>query len=344
MIATPTSSRSIRSSGFLLLWPLFFLICGGLGYPSLRRFDPRAIEGLRDTIKYYAITTGEDQSGFRENMRCRVLVPYVARPFYRFAQAYLHSWNPVFFGLLVAASIFCATTACLIVSIGVRVFGDLNLALLGALLYLLNFAVSNLQLAGMVDAGEACLMAAVVWSMLNDKWWLLPAWGLVGAAAKETFVPFAGTFALTWWFISYRRRETRLQELFWVIAMALIGLGTVLGIRAAVVGQFRWPWQIAEQVIGRESYFSAIGKFFTEGSFWYVLGWLLPLGLVRIKIFPKTWVLAALAASVVALILGVEIDSGGNVARALFNISGPLLSLSVAVLITGKSSSLQLAT
>jgi hypothetical protein len=344
MISTPSTPKSIGIRKFLLLWPLFFLICGGLGYPSLSRFDPRAIEGLRDTIKYSAITTGEDQSGFRENMRCRVLVPYVARPFYWFARAHLHSWNPVFFGLLVAASIFCATTACLIVSIGVRVFGDFNLGLLGALLYLLNFAVSNLQLAGMVDAGEACFMAAVVWSLLNDKLWLLALWALFGAAAKETFVPFAGAFALTWWFVGYRRKETSLKNLFWIIALAAIGLGTVLGIRAAVVGQFRWPWQIAEQVIGRDSYFSAIRKFFTEGSFWYVLGWLLPLGLVRIKAFPKTWVLAALAASVVALVLGVEIDSGGNVARALFNISGPLLSLSVAVLISGKSSSVQLAT
>ena len=336
MTASPASTTLIGIRKFLLLWPLFFLICAGLGYPSLRRFDPRVTPGLIDTVKYYAITTGEDQSGFRENMRCRVLVPYVARPFYWFAAAHLHTWNPVFFGLLISASIFCATTACFIVSLGAKLFGDLSIGLLGATLYLLNFAVANSQLAGMVDAGEACLMAAVAWSLLNDKWNWLPVWALFGAAAKETFVPFAGAFALVWWFVGYRRKELRWIELSWVIALAVVGLAVVLGIRAAVVGQLRWPWQLADQVIGRDSYSAAILKLFTEGSFWYVLGWVLPLGLVRIKSFPKTWVWAALAASLVALILGVAIDSGGNVGRAIFNISGPLLSLSVAALISGQ--------
>ena len=166
---------------FVLLWPLFFLICGGLGYPSLRRFDPRVTAGLSDTIKYYAITTGADQSAYADRFKVRVLVPSVARPFYWFALAHFPTWNPVFFGLLVSASIFCATTACLIVSIGGKVFGNPTVGLIGALLYLLNFAVSNLQLAGMIDAGEACFMAAVTWSLLSDKWWLLPLWGLFGS-------------------------------------------------------------------------------------------------------------------------------------------------------------------
>jgi hypothetical protein len=339
LIATPSTPKSIGIRKFLLLWPLFFLICGGLGYPSLRRFDPRTVEGLSDTIKYYAVTTGQDQSRFREIMRCRVLVPYVARPFYWFAQAHISAWNPVFFGLLVSASIFCATTACFVVSMGVKVFDDLSLGLLGALLYLLNFAVSNSHLSGMVDAGEACFLAAVVWSLLNDKWRLLPVWGLFGAAAKETFVPFGILLALTWWFIEYRRNNARWIKLSWVIALAVVGLTVVLGIRFAVIGP-RWPWQIAEQVMGHDSYFSAIRKCFTEASFWYVLGWLLPLGLVRIRAFPKGWVLGALVASVMALWLGVEIDSGGNFGRAVFNISGPLLSLSAAGLISGKRPSL----
>ena len=111
--------------------------------------------------------------------------PYVARPFYWFAQRYLPSWNAGFFGLLVSSALFCATTACLIVSIGNRLFHDLATALLGATLYLLSFAISNLQLSGLIDAGEACFMAAVVWSLLNDKWGLLPLWGLAGGAGKR---------------------------------------------------------------------------------------------------------------------------------------------------------------
>ncbi len=341
MTATLSTSKPVGIRKFLLLWPLFFLICGGLGYPSLRRFDPRVTGGLSDTIKYYAITTGEDQSAFREVMRCRVLVPYIARPFYWFAQSHLPAWNPVFFGLLISASIFCATTACFIVSMGVKVSEDLGVGLVGALLYLLNFAVSNFHLAGMVDAGEACFMAAVAWSLISDKWWLLPLWGLVGAAAKETFVPFAGMFALTWWFIEYRGKQARWMRLLWVIALFVVGLGIALGIRVAVVGQFRWPWQFAEQLKASVGFFAALRECFTESSFWYVFGWLLPLGVIRLKTFPKPWVVAAAVTSILALMFGVYINSGGNFGRAVFNVSGPLLSLSVAALILGKRPSLQ---
>jgi len=55
--------------------------------------------------------------------------------------------------------------------------------------------------------------------------------GLLGAAAKETFVPFASMFALTWWFIEYRRNKAPAAAFIWLIALAIVGLGAVLGIR-----------------------------------------------------------------------------------------------------------------
>jgi hypothetical protein len=334
-------TRTAEHSGlrkFLILWPLFFMICAGLGYPSLRRFDPRVTEGLSDTIKYYAMTTGADTSGFKDLFRCRVLVPFVARPFYWFALYHIPTWNPVFFGLLVSASIFCATTACLIVSTGDRLFGeDVNVGLIGALLYLLNFGVSNLQLAGLVDAGEACFMAALIWSLLNKKWWLLPLWGLFGAAAKETFVPFSSLLALIWWFIEWRRNHARLADFKWVVALALVGLAVVTAIHASVSGHFQWPWQIAQQARAGVNVFTAFLKIFTERSFWYVFGWLLPLGLIRMRSFPKPWVVSASAATCLALAFATYNNSGGTVGRASFNIIGPLLSLSVASLLARKS-------
>src|SRR5215210_642072 len=96
----PPSPERLTIRYFLLLWPLFFAICLGLGYPALKRYDPRATQGLSDTYKYYAMVTGADDSNSKELFRCRVLVPYVARPFYWFAQTYLHPVNPVFFALL----------------------------------------------------------------------------------------------------------------------------------------------------------------------------------------------------------------------------------------------------
>lgn len=327
---------------FLLLWLLFFAICFGLGYPMLRRYDPRMTEGLSDASKYYAMVTGADTSAFKDLFRGRVLVPFVARPFYWFAQNYLQTWNAGFFALLVSSAIFCATTACLIVSIGNKLFADLAIALLGAALYLLSFAIHNLQLSGLIDAGEACLMAAVVWSLLNGKWRLLPLWGLLGALAKETFVPFSCIFAFSWWLTERRQNAsgtagTSWVELKWIVALAIVGLGTVMAVHANLAGQLKWPWTIAGQARAPVNFFVALWHCVTERSFWYVFGWLIPLGVCRLKLFPKPWVTAAIATSLFAILLGAYSNAGGTVGRATFDVIGPLLSLSVALLIARKN-------
>jgi hypothetical protein len=344
-IASTAQTRSLGIKYFLLLWLLFFAICFGLGYPMLRRYDPRTTEGLSDAAKYYAMVTGADTSGFKEMFRGRVLVPYVARSFYWFAQNYFPTWNAGFFGLLLSSALFCATTACLIVSIGNKLFDDPATALLGATLYLLSFAIPNLQLSGLIDAGEACFMAALLWSLLNRKWYLLPLWGLLGALAKETFVPFSCIFAFTWWLTQARRHGpgvgilARLDwvQLKWIAALAIVGLTTVVAVHAEIAGQLNWPWTIAGQARASVNFFVALWHCVTERSFWYVFGWLIPLGVWRLKFFPTPWVAAAIAASAFAILLGAYSNAGGTVGRATFNISGPLLSLSVALLIARKN-------
>src|SRR5882672_3446574 len=214
--AATTQRRVLGIRYFLVLWPLFFAICFGLGYPTLQRYDPRTTEGMSDASKYYAITTGADTSPFKEMFRCRLLVPYVARPFYWIAQRFLPTWNAGFFGLLMSNALFCATTACLVVNIGNKLFDDLATALVGATLYLLGFNIPNLQLSGLIDSGEACFMAALVWSLLAGRWYLLPIWAAVGALAKETFVPFSCLFAFTWWLTERREGRTLGSELKWI--------------------------------------------------------------------------------------------------------------------------------
>ncbi|HWN09272.1 MAG TPA: hypothetical protein VNO50_08400 [Pyrinomonadaceae bacterium] len=322
---------------FLLLWSLFFLVCLGLGYPTLKRYDPRATRGLSDTIKYYAMTTGEDQSSFRDVFRRRVLVPTVARPFYWFALRLPGTWDPGFFGLLVANSIFCAATACLVVSIGTKLLNDLSVSLLGATLYLLSFAVPQLLLVGLVDAGEACFMALLIWALQNGRWFLLPVLGIFGAMAKETFVPFSTVFAFTWWFIEGRRVDRidgRGRRLILIVAMAILGLGTVMLVHSQVMGFFAWPWEMARTARADANYLKAIVRAFTQPNFWYVFGWLLPLGIWRLGSFPRKWVAATATAAVTAILLGAFIDAGGSIGRSVFNISGGLLSLSVALLIS----------
>jgi hypothetical protein len=332
-------AKVLTAKYFLLLWLLFFAICFGLGYPTLQRYDPRKVEGLSDTYKYYATTTSADPSVyiFRELFRGRVLVPYVARPFYWFALKFLPTLNAAFFGLLVANSLFCATSACLIVSIGNKLF-DLSIGLLGAMLYLLSFAIPNLQLAGLIDSGEACFLVALTWSLLNGRWYLLPLWGLLGALAKETFVPFSFVFSFTWWLVARRQfgNEQSFNErakLKWIVALALIGLITVSTVHSLLADQLRWPWQVADQARSSVNFFVALWHCVTERSFWLVFGWLLPLGICRFKFFPRPWRAAAIATSVLAILLGAYSNLGGTVGRATFDILGPLLSLSVALLL-----------
>ena len=83
----------------------------------------------------------------------------------------------------------------------------------------------------------------------------------------------------------------------------------------------------------RLTFFVALWHCVTERSFWYVFGWLIPLGVWRLKLFPTPWVRAAIVTSIFAILLGAYSNAGGTVGRATFNIIGPLLSLSVALLI-----------
>ena len=314
----------------ILLWSFFFLVCLGLGYPSVRRFDPRQSPGLSDTIKYYAMTTGEDESGFRYRFRCRVLVPYVARPFYLLIRARLQDPGAGFLALLISTAIFCATTCCLIVTLGNRAFADQLVGVLGATIYLLNFAIANLQLAGMIDAGETCLMAALIWSLLSNRWYLLPLWGIVGALAKETYVPFAFVFTLTWWWFETAERRVRRARLKYILLLAVLGLVTVALTHFLITKQFIWPWQIANDERAAANLLGSAWRITRSKELWYLFVWLLPLGVVRLKDFPRAWVRATAATVIVALALGVFNDAKGNVARAFFDVAGPLLSLSVA--------------
>jgi hypothetical protein len=68
-----------------------------------------------------------------------------------------------------------------------------------------------------------------------------------------------------------------------------------------------------------------------------VLAWLLPLGLCRLKHLPREWVMSsfitALGAMGFTAYHNSARDAGPALARPIFSIAGPLLSVSVALLI-----------
>ena len=308
---------------------IFVLICLSLGYPTLNRYDiRRAVPDSAD----YAAMVGSGPHAARPAYRTRVLVPYLARPFARLARGRVGSWDPTSFGLLVANSLLTAGAACLLLTIAFSVTGSLETALVGALLYLLNFAISNLMLAGMVDSGEAFFLIAATALMLRNQWRFLPLIAALGASSKETFLVFLAVFAGTWALTSPRRQVAFL----WTIGSVVASLATVTVLLSLSAGHAVWPWGFASGLSSGSSYIRSAIACITNRTFWYVFIWLLPLGLVRIRSLPHSWVLGCAAAAVSAIALSAyhnESQDAGAAARALFNIAGPVLSVSTALVL-----------
>jgi uncharacterized membrane protein len=327
------ASARLPRSRVLLIWLLFFLICVGLGYPTLKRYEPTRSEGLSDAIVYRQMVVGP--AGPRpiyEVFGGRVLVPYAARIFYYIIGSRVEAVDPITLSLLLAASIFCAATATLLAIIGRQLTRDDAVGLLAATLYLLSFAVPNFQLAGLIDSGESFFMLVLTWCFIARKWWLLPLIGIGGAFAKETFLPFATVFAIVWWFHIERRNAGRL--IGWVIAMIVSIAVTLVLIRWALFGRIIWPWQIAAMMNSQTNFVVALWNCISDRSFWYVFLWLLPLGVLGFQKVPRAWLWATVITSLVALLLGAYKNMAGTVARPIFDIAGPMLSLSVAMLIS----------
>ena len=336
VLATDSAGRSPRiTKGRLgLAWATFFLIAFGLGYPTLNRYDARTADG--DVASYYRTVVSQPPDADDGPLAFRMLVPAVARPFYHLAEGRLGTWNPVFFGLLVSNSIFTATAALFLLLIGLRLGDGSAMAWLGCTIFLLNFVVANFWLSGMVDSSEGCLLLVVAWCLFLDGWWALPFLGVLGAMAKQSTAPFAVVFAAVWWFTTPRPRRTAVQIAL-VAAMGVTGTVTLVLVYRAVGGQWLAPWTMAS-FYNKGSYLENIEALLVEGRFWYAFIWLAPLGICRLNRLPRPWVMASLATTVFALCMAVLSHLGGTVNRAVFNIAGPILSVSTAIFLTSSSS------
>ncbi len=318
----------------IILWTLFFVICMSLGYPTLNRYDPRSIPGLTDSIGYYALVTGGgDQAGDESH---RVLVPYLAKPVYWMVKGHINTWNPVFFALLVVNSFFIASTAFLLVIVGHRIAGNDAIAVVGGLLYLTSFAVANLNLSGYVDSAVNCMMMALVWTMLTERWCLLPILGTLGALAKETFVPLAAVLAFGWWLVVFRRGLFKLSQLIWIAAMMAVGFVLVTFLMSRGPSPYSPLSFAASRWVESGSgyfYLSSLYRCLVAREFLFTFAWLLPLGVWRLRQLPKAWVMGSTCAALAALAMGAFDDARGNATRAVFSAAGPLLSLSVSLLL-----------
>ena len=319
-----------------LHWLLFFVIALGIGYPAVSRFDPRTVAGCADAGKYYEMVVGEPKAASQQLLR--PLVPWVAQPIYRLSAGRLPSWDPVAFGLLVASALFSATGALILLHIGRTYVGaDGGTALAGTLLYFLNFAVHNKHLGcGLVDSGESSLMLALYWVLFARKLVLLPVVGVLGALAKETFIPLATIATIGWAAVEHWRGRWNPALALWLAVMIVVGLSVNVLLQYAAYDRLILPWEFAAQ-IRDDPWARDVGLLrgligcLTDRQFWYIFGWLLPLGALRMRDMPPAWVGASLGGAAAALAMGAWINAGGVAAPAVFNAIGPLLSISAAL-------------
>lgn len=321
-----------------MLFCIFFLIACGLGYPVLYRFDPRQTPALSD-VKTYAAHVTKTPVVDPEDMRFRrfrVLVPWLARPFYQFARGRLGTWDPVMFGLLVADSLFIAGTAVLIVVLGKGKLGSSAVGLVGALLYMVNFAVPNLRLVGLVDAGEGFFLLAVLWSLSEFKLWALPMIAVLGALTKESFIPLSVAFMAAWWLTPRTDRPdghyvfgNRLSSGAWILSSLALSLAAMVGLQWSITGRLISPMQfgLALHRIGGYDFAASL----RDRNLWYIFLWLLPTALPNMKRLPRAWLIPVAASCAMAFALDAYFGGApGTIGRALFSTAGPVLSLSSA--------------
>ena len=328
-----------------LLFCVFFLIACGLGYPVLNRFDPRQTPGLSDVKAYASLVAGTANLDATDKLYrgFRVLVPWVARPFYWLARGRVATWDPVMFGLLVADSLFVAGTAVLIVILGNRLLGRSAVGLVGALLYLVNFAVPNLRLVGLVDAGEGFFLLALLWSLWESELWALPLIAVLGALTKESFIPFSMVLTAAWWLLIWRfsnlpdhnpngnrARNHSLSSAAWILTSWMASLAAMVGLQWSMTGSFVSPLQFGLALHRSGGYNLAVSLH--DRNLWYIFLWLLPTAIPNLKRFPKSWLIPVGAASAMAFILDAYFGgTPGAAGRAVFSIAGPVLSLSSAL-------------
>lgn len=327
------SASPFRLAG---LFCLFFLIALGLGYPILNRYDPRQTPGMSDVSGYAAVVTGGEVVG-PSHLRFRVLVPWIAKPFYILLRGHIASWDPVMAGLLVADSLFVAATALLIAVLGMGLFGDESTALVAALLYFVNFAVPNLRLAGLVDAGEGFFLLALLWILSRNECRLLPVVAILGALTKEAFVPFSIVFTAAWWVSVRKAQQSAVPSAIWIVGSWLLGIVAVVGIHWKIDGSLVNPVNLAESFHRNRIYFQHFVSSVWDRNLAYIFVWLLPIGLPRLSKFPRAWLIPTATAAAMTFVLdGYYGAAPGTVGRELFSIAGPILTLSSASLLCNR--------
>jgi hypothetical protein len=124
-------------------------------------------------------------------------------------------------------------------------------------------------------------------------------------------------------------------------ALLVAQLATITLVRSGLTGALLLPWEQVTDIRRLGFSQALVGSVFNREML-YAFGWLLPLGLFRLRRLPRNGSSPAGRAFLVALGMGVWFGVTENASRPAFNAVGPLLALSAAILIvelgTGRAS------
>ena len=315
----------------VLVWGLFFVICLSLGYPTLNRYTP-AESNISDTVKYHDLI----KTGFADvdesHWRYRVLVPYMAMPFYHLSKGWIGSWDPVAFGLLVANAIFLSSAAIILLLITHQLVGDIRPGLLSGFLLLFNFNVSNLYLSGLIDSGEVFLVTLMAWSLLNGYWVLLPIIGILGALTKETCIPITVSMASGWFLRDWVAGQFNRKHFTLIVALGLTSLLTLVSLKVLGAEEIFWPWEnLAAVSTNKNSFITDLISLLLNRNIYYTFIWVFPLGMVGLRYIPRGWIWGSAATAIVILLLSAGIGVGDNIGRPLFSAMGPMLTVAASL-------------
>ena len=323
------------------------MICFSLGYPTLNRYSPSIAAttaenpnaSLVDTKNYTSLV----EKGFFDSpnsiWRYRVLVPYVAKPVFMIFKSHIGSWNPLYFSLLVANSLFVASTAIILFLIGAAITGSRTVGFISSFLLLTHFNISNLYLAGLVDSSELFLMVLTAWILFQKKWYALPFIAFLAFLARETAVVFTIGLASSWLCVEIIRGKIKPPEVYtipvYILAAVIVGLGGIMLLKYLGTTEIIPPWRFQGGSNFQASNISSgIWGLMTSKAVFYSFVWLLPLGLLGLRAIPRNWLWASILTTGAAAFLIIMMNAGENAGRPLFNTAGPILLVAAASFIT----------
>lgn len=327
--------RRKRLLVLILIWGLFFITGFSLGYPTLNRYTPSQPQ-LSDSEYYAPLVEKGISEEINSFWRYRVLVPYVAKPFYWLGQGRIGTWNPVYFGLLMANSIFISLGALFLLIITELIVGDIKIGFTASLLFLTHFNTTNLYLSGLVDSAEIFLIILVAWALLTNRWFILPFVGVLAALTKETAIAFPIILSSGWYAWQWMTQGWRWKPVLAIALLALAGFATLSVLQSAFSPVIVWPWEI---VAGKSSFkisgiSSRLFDLLSSRSIYYTFIWLLPLGLLGIRTMPRPWIAGSVLSFAAAAIMSAMAPTGENVSRPLFTAVGPILLVAAAVFLS----------